>query len=216
MKDMKKLFIPFAAVAITVGVFTGCNSSADEAKQKADEFNSYVDSVDNITPVYTSMRWEAIENGYEEKEPEDAMIDKLSEEEKKEVEESKAQYEALKTEYKKKIEEEENEQKLRNSLFGEGKLRSDMQFNWVTADNILDVYRNFVNTVAENKDSYSREDWDEIKLLYEALDTRKNEVEDNLSSSDNLKIAGLKIKFSAIKTVNRPLAKAEENTEAKQ
>jgi hypothetical protein len=38
----------------------------------------------------------------------------------------------------------------------------------------LGVYDQFVNTVQTNKDKYSREDWDEIKLMYEALDSRKN------------------------------------------
>jgi hypothetical protein len=47
----------------------------------------------------------------------------------------------------------------------------------VNATNILGVYDQFVNTVKDNKDNYSREDWDEIKLMYEALDSRKNTVE---------------------------------------
>ncbi|MFN3641123.1 MAG: DUF6565 domain-containing protein, partial [Flavobacterium sp.] len=93
----------------------------------------------------------------------------------------------------------------------------DVSFSWVNKDNILKTFDHFVNTVYENKDSYSREDWDEIKMLYEALGTRKNTVEkEGLSSSDNLKIAGLKIKFAPMYTLNRMGAKAEENAEAKQ
>jgi hypothetical protein len=69
--------------------------------------------------------------------------------------------------------------------------------------------------VKKNQNSYSREDWDEIKVLYEALDTRKNEIEKDLPSSDNLKIAKLKVQFAAIKSVKRPLSKVEENEEAK-
>ena len=56
----------------------------------------------------------------------------------------------------------------------------------------LSVYDRFVNTVKENREKYSSEDWDEIKTLYEALDTRKNEIEKDLQgSNDNLKIAKL-------------------------
>jgi hypothetical protein len=40
-----------------------------------------------------------------------------------------------------------------------------MNFDWVNATNILGVYDQFVNTVKDNKDNYSREDWDEIKLM---------------------------------------------------
>ena len=92
-----------------------------------------------------------------------------------------------------------------------------MNFKWVNKTNIVSVYDNFVSTVEKNKDAYSREDWDEIKILYEALDTRKNTVEkEGLLSSDNTKIAKLKIKFAPMYTLNRMGSKAEENSEAKE
>jgi hypothetical protein len=73
-----------------------------------------------------------------------------------------------------------------------------------------------VHTAEDNKDNYTREDWDEVKLMYEALDSRKNTVEkEGLSSKDNLKIAGLKIKFAAMAKVNRVGAKGDEMAEAK-
>jgi hypothetical protein len=66
-----------------------------------------------------------------------------------------------------------SKQLMRNSLFGEGKISEDMNFDWVNKDNIHNVYQQFVHTVEDNKDAYSREDWDEVKLMYEALDSRK-------------------------------------------
>jgi hypothetical protein len=50
-----------------------------------------------------------------------------------------------------------------------------MNFDWVNATNILGVYDQFVNTVGTIK-TIIREDWDEIKLMYETLDSRKNTV----------------------------------------
>ncbi len=70
--------------------------------------------------------------------------------------------------------------------------------------------------VADNKSTYSREDWDEINVLYEALDTRKNAVEKDLKSADNMKIAGLKIRFASIAATHRGGTKVKENAEAKQ
>jgi hypothetical protein len=107
-------------------------------------------------------------------------------------------------------------QVLRGSLFGEGNIGDDMKFSYVTGKNILSVYQNFVNKVADNKKKYSREDWDEIKTLYEALDTRKNEVEKDLAGSDNMKIAGLKIRFATIVATHRGGAKLKENSDSKQ
>jgi hypothetical protein len=136
------------------------------------------------------------------------------------------QYAALKATYETNIKEQEMQtnftatsdyrQVLRNSLFGEGMIGTDLQFGFVTASNLLSVFSNFVNTVSDNRNNYSREDWDEIKVLYEALDTRKNAVEKELPKGDNFKIAKLKIKFSSIKATHRGGTKAAENREAKQ
>lgn len=106
-------------------------------------------------------------------------------------------------------------QVLRNRLFGEGKIGADMKFEFVNAQNIYSVYKNFVNTVADNKDNYTREDWDEIKVLYEALDTRKNAVEKDLAGSDNRQIALLKVRFATIKATHRAGTKGAENEAAK-
>ena len=137
------------------------------------------------------------------------------------IDASKAKYEALKV----KVEAQKMaaaaaanpKQQMRNALFGEGKIGDDMNFGWVNAANIHSVYQQFVHTVENNKDKYSREDWDEVKAMYEALDSRKNTVEkEGLSSEDNRKIAGLKIKFAPMYTLNRMGAKSEEMKKAKQ
>jgi hypothetical protein len=226
-----------AAIAITA--FTACNTPANEqAKQDVSNLNQYVDSVDKLTPVYTTGNWSAVDKEYQERamKAENAVAT-LEAADKEKVEASKTKYANLKANYEAKIKEQEQAAKmkdeqaastnpmktapdyrmaLRNRLFGEGKIGADMKFDFVTAGNLLSVYKNFVNTVADNRDKYSREDWDEIKVLYEALDTRKNSVEKDLAGSDNVKIAGLKIKFAAIKATNRGGTKAAENEKAKQ
>jgi hypothetical protein len=88
-----------------------------------------------------------------------------------------------------------------------------MNFDWVNATNILGVYDQFVNTVRTIK-TIILEDWDEIKM-YEALDSRKNTVE-KTSSSDNGKIASLKLTLLPMYTLNRMGAKSEEMEKAKQ
>ncbi len=224
---MKKTKLIFGSAILFLS-FTACKSDNKEAKQDADELNVYIDSVDNATPVYNTENWTAIENGYQERAAKvDKAMTELNAEEKARAEASKAKYEALKAKYELAIKEAEDKKKmeattnnyrkiLRDRLFGEGKIGDDMQFSFVNAGNILSVYKNFVNTVDANRDSYTREDWDEIKVLYEALDSRKNTVEkEGLTASDNLKIAGLKIKFAAIKSFNRGGTKIKENSEAK-
>jgi len=218
---------------IVIGGFTACNhytkeENAQVAKADATELTEYVDSVESLPPVYTVANWTIIDNGYQERAMRsEKSLATLEAADKEMAEKTKAKYAALKATYETKLKEKEAavaveaatpdyRQVLRNRLFGEGKIGSDMKFGFVTAQNILGVYKNFVNTVADNKNNYSREDWDEIKVLYEALDTRKNAVEKDLASGDNLKIAGLKIRFATIKALHRGGTKGEENHDAKQ
>ena len=226
---MTKTKLLIAAAIVSVG-FTACNSENKEAKQDAEILNMYVDSVENATPVYTVANWTAINDGYQERALKaEKNLAALSEAEKAKADASKARYEALKAKYELAIKEQEmkaamqpantapNFRKvLRDRLFGEGKIGDDMHFAFVNADNILGIYKNFVDVVADNKNTYSREDGDEINVLYEALDNRKNAVEKDLKTADNLKIAGLKIRFASIAATHRGGTKVKENAEAKQ
>lgn len=222
MKEIKLVVTTFLVIA----GFIACKNSPTIAQQDAMNLNSYVDSLETLTPVYTAAYWSELDNGYQVRltKANNTMVT-LEAADKAKLDESKVQYAALKTSYEIKIKEADANaivtvpdyrQALRNNLFGEGMIGSDMSFSFATANNLLSIYRKFVNTVAENKNNYSREDWDEIKVLYEALDTRKNTVEKELPDGDNTKIAGLKIKFSAIKATHRGGTKGEENKAAKE
>jgi len=219
MKNIKILF-GLALLAIS---FTSCKDEKQEnAKKAIDSYVSYVDSVKNVKAEDLKATWKDVDAEYNRR-AENAQLaladlkDNTAETEK--INESKVKYEEFKNEMTIVFAPPapSPKQQLRNALFGEGKIGDDMSFSWVNAQNIHSVYQQFVHTVEDNKDSYSREDWDEIKLLYEALDSRKNTVEkEGLSSEDNRKIAGLKVKFAPMYTVNRMGAKSDENAAAKQ
>jgi hypothetical protein len=156
----------------------------------------------------------------------DSAIEKLKDKiaAKERVEASRSKYAALKA----KIEAEREskkmvvttvgpKQKLRNVFFGEGKVGEDMNFSWVNKDNILKVYDVFFKSYKDNKHNFSREDYDEVKVMYEGLDSRKNTVEkEGLTSSDNRKIASIKFKFALMFKINRIGAKSAEMKKAKQ
>ncbi|MES2629760.1 MAG: DUF6565 domain-containing protein [Bacteroidota bacterium] len=188
-------------------LFTNCNSEDQAAKESVKDLRSYVDSVNSVEPK--GDNWNTIEMKYNEKADRAEVATskpEVDEKLKADYEQIKADYAALKEKYQKQ-QAVMYKKALRDALFGEGSIGQDITFNYVNAANAANVYERFVNSVAANKDNYSREDWDEVKVLYEALDTRKNEIEKDLAGKDNRKIAGLKIRFASIKAVNRPGAK---------
>ncbi|WP_166966070.1 DUF6565 domain-containing protein [Yeosuana marina] len=218
---MKTLKI--SIVICTLGLlFTSCKDEKQEAaKLKVEEYASYVDSISNLDLAAANSNWNNIENGYTTyKYTANENIKDLKESEalKNDIDDSTLKFEDYKAQLAEKRHQDMLNAKnnLRLALLGKNYMNDDMKFEWINKDNILSVYQNFVDTVEKNKDSYSREDWDEIKLIYEAIDTRKNTVEkEGLTSSDNRKIAGLKLKFAPMYTLNRMGAKSEENAEAK-
>ena len=220
---MKTLKLTLATVAMAV-IFTSCKDDKKEmAQKKVERYSTYVDSVSNVAANDIAMNWERVESDYQKNKTEanEAIVSiEENAELQASIDESTEQYLAFKVEVNAEISENQaanSKLMMRQSLLGSGFTGGDLKFTWVNKDNILSVYDNFVTTVETNKDSYSREDWDEIKLLYEALDTRKNTVEnEGLTSADNNKIAGLKLKFAPMYTVNRMGAKSEENADAKQ
>lgn len=225
---MKKINLLLGAAVVAVS-FTSCKSEAEKnAEVTFDRYEKYVDSVNNIAVADAQANWESIDATYNEQtsNAEAALVDagdKANAESR--VEKAKAKYAELKAkmeaEAAKATEAAANnpanrKQTLSSAYFKAGNIGENMDFSWVNKDNILTVYNDFYNEFDKNKDTYSREDFDYIKAMYEALDAHKNKVEkEGLSSRDNGKIAELKFKFAPKFKWERMGAKAEENADAK-
>lgn len=219
---MKNLKVILGILTVAVGVTSCKNEDQKQAEKTVEKYQMYVDSISKVAQKDAIENWENIEAKYIEAKAEaEIAIEKAENKEElsAQVNDYSMKYDEFKTTVvaeKSKMDATAGTSKIRMSLLGNSAVGNDMQFAWVTKDNILSVYENFVTTVQKNKEAYSREDWDEIKVLYEALDTRKNTVEkEGLTGEDNRKIAGLKLKFAPMYTMNRMGAKSEENSEAK-
>ena len=218
---MKTIKFTIALFATTL-LFTSCkDEKKEQAVKDVEQFTTYVDSISKLDMAEARTNWVAIENDYVTyKNSVDANLNGVADKQELEsdVNEATVKFEDYKAQLAQQEQQAllETKNNFRTSLLGKNYINDDMKFEWINKDNILSVYQNFVDTVSANKDTYSREDWDEIKLLYEAIDTRKNTVEkEGLTSKDNLAIAGLKLKFAPMYELNRMGAKSEENAEAK-
>jgi hypothetical protein len=217
MKNFKILLI---TLATGVALLSCKNEKQTNAEKEVVAYETYVDSLNNIMITDLKTDWDSIENNHEKRKL--AAENAIQEiEDRKELENkilvSNEKYELYKTSYLIQQPKAVIKSTIRTALFGSSDIGDDMMFTWVNKDNILKVYDTFTSTVEKNKATYSREDWDEIKLLYEALDTRKNTVEnEGLTGTDNMKIASIKFKFAPLLKINRITSKAEENEEAKE
>lgn len=232
---MKKNVLKFGLFSmILLGMVSCTNKDKESADKRISELESYVDSLKMVSAEERQANWDQIAADYEAKNASanEALLsleenDRTASQQK--INASNAKYDEIKVVVLPKAESDLTSKKetkpaksspsqlLRDRLFGAGKIGSDMNFSWVNKNNILSVYDNFFQAYKDNKSNFTREDYDEAKLLFEALDARKNTVEkEGLTSEDNMKIASIKVKLQPMFKVNRVGAKSRENQEAKE
>ena len=224
---MKKIALKFGIFSmVALGLVSCKNEEKEMADKRISSLESYVDSLKAVSAADLETNWDQISIDYDRKttEANDAVA-KLNEDVKavsqEKLNSASMKYNEVKATVTESMEAKKvvvnPNQMLRDRFFGAGKIGEDMNFSWVNKDNILNTYETFFQAYKDNKSNFSREDYDEVKLMYEALDSRKNTVEkEGLSSEDNGKIASIKFKFAPMFKINRIGAKARENEEAKE
>ncbi|MBK8415535.1 MAG: hypothetical protein IPN54_00180 [Bacteroidetes bacterium] len=210
---MKNLIIIATIATASFGI-VAC--SEKKSPQSFDEYRNYVMEHRNNPDSYMNKDWMEIEKEYDEQrvKAEKDMKD-WSDEMKTEYASLQSEWESLKAEAnaeKERMSQSSGNTTLYGSLLPEG---INSELSNVTASNILNVHEYFVNYTSSKKDEMTREEWDQTEILWERLGTRKNELEKEISGSDNMKIAEQKVRYGAIKATNRPTAKADENSDAK-
>lgn len=223
MKNLKSMIM---LIAMAIAVVSCKNTEEKQQHRSVDAYKDYVDSISRVSMSDLSGQWDEIEATVERRKNEaEAQLRSLSDDDKMKEKYQENIYSttekyndfrqnALSEIQRLKTENATND--LRNALFPNETITNDRDFNWVSKENVLNVYDHFVTTVSNNKDTYSREEWHEIKMLYEALDNRKNTLEkEGLPAADNRKIAALKLKFGPMYQINKTEAKIKENKEQK-
>ncbi|MGL5112981.1 MAG: hypothetical protein ACRC6O_10135 [Flavobacterium sp.] len=231
---MKKNVIKFGLFSMMLLAMVSCKNKEKElADKRISELESYVDSLKIVSAEDREANWDQISEDFEIKNANaKGALTSLDQDSKlisqEKLDASNAKYDAYRVVVLNKQEPTPQQgavsvskpnpsQLLRDRLFGAGKIGNDMSFAWVNKNNILKTYENFFQSYKDNKANFTREDYDETKLMYEALDSRKNTVEKNgLSEEDNTKIAVIKVKLAPMFKVNRIGAKSRENQEAKE
>ena len=216
MKNLLKINIWTCLLLISmVGTQISCSSAKRQemAASREEAFNDFKNYVASAEKRVTNdaedaaEKWKEntaqLESTYKEKENKlEGFADDWSDE-------RKAEIATLKTRWKNNWEKRESEHQAR--LASKAQASATSKNGGVAADfNTTDiatmpatsmrmVFENFVSRIQANKDNYTREDWLTIGTYYEALEARREIVEDDLTDKDKFEIAKAKTQYAAIK-----------------
>lgn len=213
MKD-SKITIAVTLLVLVAVLFIGCDNTQKELQSEVDEFNSWMEEKQNDVEKAADDSWEEMKESWEKVEQEyDATIaelnarsEEMSEETREEYQEIKNEFNQWQNEMRADIRRQEGISKVEVVLMVED---TDDELDQVTADNIVEKYRSFVDTVEEYKDDYTVKEWAIVESYWEMLNNRKNEVEDDITTGENAEIAQLKLEYAGIKTIYKTGAKME-------
>lgn len=205
---MKRFHLVLGAAVLAAG-FTSCKSETETtAERNIDRYVVYVDSIERLDAADRSANWAAIDAEYERRmaEADAAIADMDDDATRTRIEETRTRYVTIKTEASAGANTGATAtgdtsgtaaggNAMAVALFGNG----DTTFAWVNKDNIRGVYDKMYETYKSNADNYTKEQHNQIKAWYEALDEKKNVVEkQGLTEEDNEAIAKLKVKFAPL------------------
>jgi hypothetical protein len=189
--------------------FSACTDQGKEnARKSLDDFKAYVKEHKDATVAYMDQEWDDMQMEFDRKKAElDKNMNKMDNEMKKSYEEALADWETFKADYQVKRSE-RNAEKLRATIVPSD-IHTDLSN--VTSKNIAAVFEHFVNTVDNNKETYSKEEWVSINNYWKSLNDLAGKMDDDhkITREDSRKMDALRLKYGAIKVLNKPFAESE-------
>lgn len=212
MQKVKNRLFVFSLLA-TILTLTYCtNQGKDQSRKSLTDFKAYVKEHKDASARYMNDKWDDIEKEYDEKK---SVIDKdindMDEEMKASYEATLADWESFKADYQQN--QKEKAEQARAEQFKAAIVPKDVNTNLsnVTGKNIADVFEHFVNTVDNKKELYSKEEWININDYWKRLNnlSARLDEERKITREDSRKMDGIRIKYMAIKTLNKPFAESD-------
>lgn len=193
--------------------FSHCSDNGKENQRKdLDNFNTYVSEHRTASEKYYDQKWEDMDREYNERKTLlEKDIEKMDNESKEIYNKSVADWEAYKNEFNAKQEERKQLTEVNNFKMKLLPSGTDTELKSLTAHNIQLVYVHFYDIVEKNKDTYTKEEWNHINNLWVNMNYMREGFEKNheIPEAEMKKINNVRLKYTAIKALNRPFADSE-------
>jgi|GEM_PF-1653002 len=204
--------------ALLLVVLASCtDQTAARRQQSLSDMQAYVKAHKDSIDQYLDKSLDQMDQELNEKKAVvDSGLDKLSEDSRKAYDRTLQDWDSVKVQYtarhavKAQAAQIERVGKIHQSL---AKSAKKLDFSDLGGADMAAEYDNFVTNVKANKEIYSSEDWTSVNKLWKDLNHRRKAVKADISAPDMKKINKLRLEYTAIKAVNRPIAKSSDDVD---
>lgn len=205
--NFPKLFFTFFLLSF---YFVSCQQSHEkEIRNDLDQLESWLNERSEHIEHVSEQEWNKAQENYKNLQVEvENNFNQLSQE-------TKDRYNALKNNFQKWQQEKNSEQEdtfeagvdkeLLNQLLG-----NYTNLSTVTALNAKSVYIAFMKNVRALHKTWDKSSWDRAQIIFSELNERKDEVDENIPTEDEIKITALQAEFHALKAGDKVSETVEE------
>ncbi|MDX5418444.1 MAG: hypothetical protein LPK09_04450 [Hymenobacteraceae bacterium] len=194
MKKITTIAFAFVLVLLTFGAQA---QSKSKLEQDLEDLRTWMNRKASQGDSITRAEWPAIKQEFR------ARTHSLEQSTGKMTAQSKQEYGELKTRYRQW--EADNEERYGQPLDRETasdwerKLAGTQNIRNLKASQMRDTYIRFMENVRAKRVDWSLRDWDYAEHVYLMLSDRKQQVLDQMSNSDKMKIAALQVEFNTLR-----------------
>ncbi|MBD1396888.1 hypothetical protein H9Q13_06905 [Pontibacter sp. JH31] len=194
---MKKIIKNAFALLLLVLAFGAQAQSQSKLEQDLQDLRTWMSRKASQGDSITRAEWPTIKQEFR------ARTQSLEQGTGKMTEQSKQEYSELKTRYRQW--ETDNEERYGQPLNRETasdwerKLAGTRNIDKLKSSQIRETYTRFMENVRGLRHDWSLRDWDYAEHVYLLLNDRKQQVLDQMSNSDKMKVAALQVEFNTLR-----------------
>jgi hypothetical protein len=177
--------------------FSGCTATREqEVEGDLNEFRSWVSTQTSNVAERTEEDWQRTKADFQRRTAE------LDQKQGKFSDKLRADYEELKAEFKKRDEERGKMAERRSELskWEQDLLGTYAEPSSINAGNVQQAYVTFMDNVRSSHEVWDNEDWEMAKMVLEELNKRKEALDEEIPTEDEVKIKALQMEFTALET----------------
>ncbi|WP_439883392.1 hypothetical protein ACSX1A_09485 [Pontibacter sp. MBLB2868] len=171
--------------------------SGKTAEEQLEEFRAWLNEQTEKGDTAIKKEWPKVQDELRRRNAQlEQNFDSLSDKSQEEYRRLQARYERWENQQERRQQQPLDPKKL--SEWQSLLLREYSNINKIEANNIREAYLTFMGVVRTKRRNWTQDDWDYVDHIYSQLNQRRRQIENQITTGDNLKIRSLQAEYLAL------------------